>query len=219
MGRSYGARSRLLWRELPGLDACGIWSALADEPMNMLAGTPVPSRAGSLGIVTDVGNDIFYGFLPETVLAWVDTALERLRPMVARLVVTGVPQSVFDLGAKRFECMRRILVPSCKLDLLEGKRRAAQLHQGLRELAERHDAVFLEFPKAWYGWDAIHVKRRHWWRVTQSLVGSEGYSTWPRIASLRVRTAAPEVRWMFRRERRTQQPAVVLGDGTRVSLY
>ena len=102
MGRSYGARSRLLWRELPGLDACGIWSALADEPMNMLAGTPVPSRAGSLGIVTDVGNDIFYGFLPETVLAWVDTALQRLRPMVARLVVTGVPQSVFDLGAKRF---------------------------------------------------------------------------------------------------------------------
>jgi hypothetical protein len=211
LGRSYGVRSRLLCRELPGMHRCGLWPALAEAAK--------AQAAPATGIITDVGNDIFYGIEPATVLGWVDAALQRLRPMVGRLVVTGVPDSVFDLGVKRFAVMRRVLVPSCTLQLAEGKRRAAALHEGLRELSERHGAVFLEFPKHWYGWDAIHVKRRYWRSLSEQLLFVPRDLAVPSIAGWRVRMAAPEVRWLFQAERRTRQPALTFGDGTTVSLY
>jgi hypothetical protein len=57
-GRSYGARSRLLTRRLPGILDSGLWPALEAMPA-------VPTRA----LVTDVGNDILYGYPPAQTLA------------------------------------------------------------------------------------------------------------------------------------------------------
>ncbi|MFT4514591.1 MAG: hypothetical protein ACI89X_001633 [Planctomycetota bacterium] len=211
LGRSYGLRSRLLGRQLPGMDGCGLWPALA-------AAEPVAATGSATGIVTDVGNDIFYGVEVEQVLAWVEHALQRLRPFVDRLVITGVPPSVFELGALRFWVMRRIIVPSCKLDLAEGKRRATALHEGLRALAERYQAVFLIGQRHWYGWDAIHVKRRHWRTFVEQLLGVPRARVLPRLPSHRGRFV-PELRWMFGREQRAEQPAVQWSDGTTLSIY
>ena len=53
-GRSYGADSAFLFRRLPGILQSGIWQQLESTPA-------VPTKA----LVTDVGNDIVYGFPPE----------------------------------------------------------------------------------------------------------------------------------------------------------
>ncbi len=211
LGRSYGVRSRFLFRQLPGIDGCGLWSALA------AAETPVDVE-NTTGVVTDVGNDIFYGVEVEQILAWVERALQQLRPLVRRLVITGVPASVFELGAARFWLMRRIIVPSCKLDLAEGKRRAHALHDGLRVLAERYDAQFYLAPRDWYGWDAIHVKRRHWRTFSEQVLDLPRAADLPRLRG-RTLPVAPDLRWMFGREQRTPQPAVRMPDGTTLSLY
>src|SRR5207245_935521 len=50
-GRSYGAQSRLIVRTLPGILQSGLWRKLETLPV-------APTR----GLITDVGNDILYGF-------------------------------------------------------------------------------------------------------------------------------------------------------------
>ena len=50
-GRSYGATSAFLVRRLPGILRSGLWAELESAPA-------VPTKA----LVTDVGNDILYGF-------------------------------------------------------------------------------------------------------------------------------------------------------------
>ncbi|MCZ6542107.1 MAG: hypothetical protein O6768_00410, partial [Planctomycetota bacterium] len=49
-GRSYGQRSRVLGRSLPGIVDCGLWDAL-------LHGSGRPTYA----LLTDIGNDVMYG--------------------------------------------------------------------------------------------------------------------------------------------------------------
>src|SRR5438552_11262132 len=66
-GRSYGVRSRVAFRALPGILESGLWPELESRP-----------RAVTRALVTDVGNDIPYGFLADQILAWVEEALDRL---------------------------------------------------------------------------------------------------------------------------------------------
>ena len=67
-GRSYGVDSRLVVRTLPGILQSGLWSALESLP-------PAATR----GLVTDVGNDILYGFTAPTILEWVEESVDRLQ--------------------------------------------------------------------------------------------------------------------------------------------
>ena len=79
-GRSYGADSHFVVRTLPGILQSGLWRKLETA-------APVPTRA----LVTDVGNDILYGYPVEQVLEWVDEALGRLRLHTDDIVVTDLP--------------------------------------------------------------------------------------------------------------------------------
>jgi len=217
-GRSYGLSSRFFGRELPGIKTCGVWRALAGTTLK-------PGlREISTGIVTDVGNDIFYGVAVETVLSWVEHAVVSVRPQVARLVLTGLPPSVASIGRVRFAVMRRLLVPSCRLAHAEGLRRAAELHEGLAALAKKHDAVTFQGDRDWYGWDRIHLKRRYWRGFVERLLGvdrstEQSQSALPRLAGFGLRSAAPESKRLFGRPRFTEQPSVCLPDGTTVALY
>src|SRR6476661_7900132 len=79
-GRSYGVQSRVLARSLPGILESGLWRDLESR-----------SPRATTGLVTDVGNDIFYGFSAEQVLAWVAEAIARLRRFTADITVTDLP--------------------------------------------------------------------------------------------------------------------------------
>jgi hypothetical protein len=213
-GRSYGIRSRFLWRELPGIDGCGLWPALA-------AAAPLPTTA----VVMDVGNDVLYGIDVPTILGWVDRALGRLRPLCERLLVVGLPlPAVRRLSAWRFTLVRSVLVPSCHLSLATVLSRSEQLQRGLWDLAERHAARFVEPRDEWYGFDPVHIRRRSWRAAFGGLLGVAAPGAvrgWLRgfLPRARLNLASPALQQVLGVERRHAQPALRLRDGTAVSFW
>src|SRR5262245_30643476 len=79
-GRSYGAHSQVVFRRLPGILESGLWSELEARPL-------MTSR----GLVTDVGNDIAYGYSAEQTLEWVEEAVRRLSRVTSDIVLTDMP--------------------------------------------------------------------------------------------------------------------------------
>ena len=214
-GRSYGIRSRFLFRALPGIDGSGLWEALAERP---------PAKAAT-GIVMDVGNDVLYGIEVPTILAWVERALVRLRPAVDRLAVAGLPPDLARVGSLRYGLVRTVLVPSCKLARATALAHAEELRDGLEQLATRYDAALIAMQPAWFGFDPIHVKRRYWRRLAAGLLGHTAPRARPPCTldrvrrALRLRLAEPQQRWRLRTEVRAEQPTVRFCDGSSVALY
>lgn len=147
-GRSYGAPSRFLFRTLPSILKSGLWSELEQRP-------PMVTRA----LVTDVGNDILYGFSVERTLGWAEEALRRLARVTQDIVLTGLPlAAVYRLSQIKFLAFRSMLVPSCRLTLSQVIDRAEGVHEGLVKLSSVYGAKFFELDPVWYGLDPIHVR-------------------------------------------------------------
>jgi hypothetical protein len=183
-GRSFGIRSNVLGRGLSGIDGCGLWAALESTP-------PQPTTA----IVMDVGNDLLYGVDVERILGWVDAALRRLATHAPRRLVVGLPMtSLQRLPAWRFALVRSVLVPSCRLTLDGALAGAARLHAGLGELAAAHSATFHVPPSEWYGFDPIHVQRRHWRTAARTWLGVAATAGLPDAA---IDGAAARLRFLF----------------------
>jgi hypothetical protein len=211
-GRSYGARSRVAFRRLPGILESGLWSELESRP-------PLATRA----VVTDVGNDIAYGFSAEQTLAWVEEAVRRLGSISRDIVVTSLPlASLRTLSKARFLAFRTILVPSCWLSLSEVVEAAERVNVGLAKLSAAADARLVHVDPAWYGFDPIHVRRSRRRDAWRRILGAEAHARLPRpgaLEDLRVRFLRPERRWLFGVEQLTRQSGVALPSGGRVWLY
>lgn len=211
-GRSYGAPSRLAFRGLPGILESGLWSALDSRP-----------RATTRALVTDVGNDILYGFSAEQTLAWVEEALNRLTRLTHDIVLTGLPlASIRRLTNLKFLTFRSILVPSCRLSLAQVLEAAERVDAGLNRLATASGARFLQLDPAWYGFDPIHVRPSLWHSAWQQILGvrdagPSGASS--RVESLGLYLMRPERRWLFGVEQFTPQAGLALRSGGRVWLY
>jgi len=211
-GRSYGARSQLVFRSPPGILECGLWSELESRPH-------VATRA----LVTDVGNDILYGFSPEQTLAWVGEVLRRLRRVTEDIVVTDLPlASIRQLSRLKFLAFRSILVPSCRLSLPQVLERAELVNVGLAELSSAQGAKLTHLDPAWYGFDPIHVRPSQWRVAWAQILGAHPPASVNGVSaaeSLRLYLMRPERRWMFGREQFTPQSGIALPSGGRVWLY
>lgn len=209
-GRSFGLPTRMLGRGLPGIDGCGLWPALA-------AAAPLPAT----GLCMDVGNDLLYGVEVETILGWVDRALQRLRPQVQQLTLAALPMhNLRRLGRRRYTLVRTLLFPRCRVPLPAMLQLAERLQDGLGQLAHRHGAAFCQLRPEWYGFDPIHILQRHWPDASRELLGTSAAvagGAWAR--RLRLLLAAPAQRSWFGREQRRAQPSLRLADGTAVSLW
>jgi hypothetical protein len=211
-GRSYGAPSRLVFRTLPGILDSGLWRELESRPH-------VPTR----GLVTDVGNDILYGFSAEQTLAWVGEALGRLRRVTRDLVVTDLPlASIRRLSRPKFLVFRSILVPSCRLSFAQVLEAAECVNAGLTELSAAHGATFVRLDPAWYAFDPIHIRPSLWRPAWQQILGSQAEADGDgrsRLEGVMLCLMPPERRWVFGLERFTPQSGVALPSGGRVWLY
>lgn len=211
-GRSYGAASNLLWRRLPGILESGLWHQLESLP-------PVSTRA----LVTDVGNDILYGFSAERTLAWVEEAVRRLQRATRDIVVTDLPMaSIRRLSEARFLLFRSVLVPSCRLTLAQVVDRAEQVNAGLETLSAVQGVRFLHLDPAWYALDPIHIRPSLWRSAWTQILGAppvvdEAGS--PLLEGLRLYLMRPERRWLFGVEQYTRQHGAPLAVGGRVWLY
>jgi hypothetical protein len=124
-GRSYGVQSRFVVRTLPGILECGLWRELESRPR-------VPTR----GLVTDVGNDIVYGFSAEQILEWIAEAIGRLRRVTPDIVVTDLPlAAIRGVSEAKFRLIRSILFPGCRLPLARIQETAERVDAGLAQLS------------------------------------------------------------------------------------
>lgn len=211
-GRSYGAPSRFLFRTLPSILKSGLWTELERRP-----------RIATRALVTDVGNDILYGFSVERTLGWVEEALARLRAVTNDIVLTDLPlASAHRLSNLKFLAFRTVLVPFCRLSLAQVLERAELVNEGLTKFSTAYGAKLFRLDPAWYGFDPIHVRPSRWRSAWQQILGSQpqinsnGGST---TESVKLYFMRPERRWMFGMEQVTPQSGVALRSGGQVWLY
>jgi hypothetical protein len=212
-GRSFALPTRLLARGLDGILASPLWSSARTW-------SPAPTTA----LLSDVGNDLLYGVGPPRILAWVETTLQRLATLADRRIVVGLPLgAIARLGAARYLCVRSVLVPRCRLSLAAAVDGAQRLHAGLEVLAARHGATFLSPDANWYGFDPIHVRRRHWRTAGVAWLGAPAAALttrcdtgWRRLAWL---IAAPAERRWFGVPTTNAQPVLRFADGSSASAW
>ncbi|MEX0716269.1 MAG: hypothetical protein WD066_06780 [Planctomycetaceae bacterium] len=217
-GRSYGMRSQVLFRTLPGIVDCGLWDELRSLP---------PATGPTLALVTDVGNDLVYGAPPPRILEWVDACLARLAGPRAELTMSLLPMaSVARLTALRYHAFRTILFTGKGPTWPRMRECAAELDAGLLELGKRYGAAVIEPVGDWYGIDPIHVTRANRPRAWRAV-----FDCWPSLAGripthpraswggervvqasiagrMRLWRLRPEREWWFGRLRRTRQPVI-----------
>lgn len=217
-GRSFGANSRVFMRRLPSILWCGLWRAL--DRADVGDGRPVHA------LITDIGNDLLYGFPVEQVSSWVRESLARLKDRGATVAITRLPlASVAGVGPLRYKALRTLYVPGCPLSLGELQRSAARLDAEIVATAADHGAVIIDQPGEWYGLDAIHVRRRHldslWHRACDAWgcgpaagVKRASFIQWAALGS-----RAAEVRSLAGMPLFTPQPVHRGRDALRVWLY
>jgi hypothetical protein len=211
-GRSYGAQSRVVVRTLPGILQSGLWRKLESLPV-------VPTR----GLITDVGNDILYGFSAQQTLEWVEEALGRLQSLTQDIVLTDLPlASIRRLSRAKFLAFRSILVPSCRLPFDQVVERAERVNAGLAGLAAARNVRFFHLNPDWYGFDPIHIRAASWRPAWQEILGSRvpaNGNRGSRIEALRLYLMPPERQWLLGVERFSPQSGKALPSGSRVWLY
>jgi hypothetical protein len=212
-GRSYGCRSRVLARSLPGIDECGLW--------------PLAAAAGpTFALVTDIGNDIAYGHDPATIEGWVDRCLDRLAAHGASIIMTRPPaEPIRRLPAWQFRVVSRLLFPAHDLTFRTAVDRVIELDDRIRALGARRGVVTIEMDPDWYGIDPVHLRRgcwrEAWGRILEPWpLPAPGPPPRPSLVRwARLRTATPERWWLLGRARGRRQPAARLAGGTTVALY
>jgi len=208
-GRSYGARSCIPFRCLPGILECGIWNSLP------------PAGVPETAVVTDVGNDVVYGASVPTILGWVGECLDRLAARGARIRVTALPIArLGDVGPDQYLFFRSLFFRGSRVPwraALEGIR---ELDAGLRRLSGSAGATVVDPPREWYGTDPIHIRRSHRRAAWAAILGvAESRRSMPLGEAIRLRMAVPGERWIAGIEQRRRQPAIRLETKTPVSLF
>lgn len=212
-GRSYGTSSRYLARELPSIEASGLWRALENA-----RGAP------RLAVVADVGNDLMYGASAPTIAEWVATCLERLDALGARRVVVGLPRQRLErVTPVGFALLSALVFPfHRRREFAATQAEARALDDRLRALV--HGGAFVEPPLAWFGLDPIHVRRSMRARAWDAIAAPLGPAVRPRweLAPAELRALVrfhAERRALFGRQRVHAQPQLVLRDGSSLSFY
>lgn len=161
LGRSYGAPSKLWLRGLPGILECGLWRRLDELP-----------AMPSVGIVSDVGNDILYGYPSEQILDWVGEAVTRLQKHTDQIALTSLPQGRVDrLTERQFRIMRAFMFPSSSQTLKGARDSAAIIGAGLEQMAADRGLRMVRLRPEWYGIDPIHFRHPFWRRAWGEFLG------------------------------------------------
>jgi len=214
LGRSYGVRSSVLGRALPSIRGCGLWEELR-------ASTSRESHA----LITDIGNDIAYEVPVALIVKWLNECIDQLSESGAHITLSGLPlESLQRLSKKGFWVFRSVLFPRRKFTLEYILENAELLQAQLERISVERRLTLIPQRLAWFGLDPIHIRRScrdQAWKEILNGWGAQStrispLTKTPRFLPLR---SASNQRWFFGIERRTEQPCVVLNDGTTISLY
>jgi len=214
-GRGYGVNTRVAARRLPSILGSGLWRGLDRQ-----------GGAAPLALVTDVGNELLYGARSLLVASWVRETVWRLADRGATIAITRLPMaSIAEVGPVRYRALRTFFVPGCPLSLAELKEAATRLDADLQTIAGDFGGHIIEQPAHWYGFDTLHIRRRHLDDLLIAAYEAWGFSAVesPAKASVadwvKVGTKAAEVRSLGGAMRFTKQPVLPLRSGGMLSLY
>ncbi len=226
-GRSYGQPSSILWRVLPGITECDLWSDVNALHEN--------NSRPSYALITDIGNDIAYGADPIEIAQWVENCIERLQKWGVRIVMSALPtESLLRLSPWYLGGVRRILFPSCRLTPAEIIRRVRDLDEMMLSIGIRHGIPQVPVEVSWYGLDPVHVRRKYWFTFWQRVIAEWLNDDNSQVISSQVNDekwrADPLLwcylwtRWAKRRRvlgnmHRRLQPSGRLTDGSTISVY
>jgi hypothetical protein len=188
MGRSWIGPSRVFWRILPGITECGLWHHL-----------PEPSSRVAV-MMTDIGNDIVYGYPSGKILDAVRVCLDRVLTWApdCEIVMTRLPvPSIQTLTPIRFRIMRLILFPGSSRTLSSILSESEQVDRGVCDLAKEYSLRLIDSKAEWYGFDPIHVLK-----PKRAEVFCHYFSHWTREARNAADPGIPE------RLRSTRLPAL-----------
>lgn len=215
-GRSFGRYSRVLGRGLPSINDCDLWSEL--ERME-----PLPTYA----LITDIGNDIAYGYDVKDIKQWVEGCIKRLSNMNANIVLTRMPvERIARLSKRQYKIAKAILFPGHGITYEDAQSRVREIDVVLHELGEEYGAVMADLPGNWYGIDPVHIKRS-----LHKKAFAEILQTWSALKSEDVSIDSSISRWAKLRLPRPHQwsflglglsntqPAARLADGSAIWLY
>ena len=216
-GRSYGEDSQVLIRGLPSINDSELWSHLDSADS-------LPTYA----FLTDIGNDIPYGYKPEQILRWVGRCIEQLQKHSARIVMTNIPlASIEPLSEKHYKIIRAIFFPFSRLSRHEVIERAREVHCGLLEMADSYNFELYEQDPSWYGPDVIHVllwKRKAFYRQIFERLPVPDMSAVPEARrAMHAQNWAKRPRFAYKKvlgkPHCHPQPSGRLTDGTDVYMY
>jgi hypothetical protein len=211
-GRSFGSESRFIARTIPGILQSDLWRQLDRLP-------PLPTRA----IVSDIGNDILYGFSDTQILTWVEEAVDRLARFSDDIVLAGLPRvGVNDISSAKFLFFRSFFFPRCRLSFAEVAEIAERVRAGVSALAEARKLRFVRLKDEWYGIDPIHFRPSKWRDAWQEIVcGDSGpaLGSLSRMEALQLYLMRPRHQRVFGLEFGAEQHGVKLPAGGRIWLY
>lgn len=214
-GRGYGVNTRVAARRLPSILGSGLWRSLDRQ-----------DGAAPAALVTDVGNELLYGLTAEQVASWVRECVRRLADRGATIAVTRLPVvSIAAVGRVRYRALRTFFVPGCRLSLADLKSAATRLDAELQAVARDFGAEVIEQPTQWYGFDTLHVRRRHLDDLWNAACEAWGFPSAQSSAKstvtdwMKIGTRSAEVRSLAGVMRFTPQPVLPLSSGGTLSLY
>jgi len=214
-GRGYGVNTRVAARRLPSILRSGLWRGLDRR-----------GGAAPFALVTDVGNELLYGARAELVASWVRETVWRLADRGATIAIARLPMAgIAEVGQVRYRALRTFFVPGCRLSLAELKQAATRLDADLQAIAGDYSAQIIEQPAHWYGFDTLHVRRRHLddlWHMACNAWGFPAAQSSAKSSAtdwLKIGTKAAEVRSLAGVMRFTRQPVYRGRKGLRLWLY
>jgi hypothetical protein len=219
-GRSYGSRSSVFVRSLPGILESGLWQGLRES---VAARPDLPSFA----LITDIGNDIMYGASPTIIAGWIEECVERLQAQGATVIMTMLPiERIRAVRLWHFIFVKMILFPTRDISFKTAMERANELHDLLVDIGQRRQVTLVDCCREWYGFDPIHIQRGKWPAAWSAILCSckGGDEALPRARGslsrwLRLRLLTPQRWWVLGRQFHTPQPAGTMPDGSVISLY
>ena len=211
LGRSYGVKSSVFGRAVPGILESGLWPELDAMP-------PAPA----VGLITDVGNDIMYNIEVPQILEWIRESVRRLERHTTSITIAGLPvEGERRISDWQFRWLRNVIVPSCRLTHDELHDRARLVNAGLRTIAAERGHRFVEIESSWYGFDPIHIRHRYWRTAWSRMLDVPADVGWRGSISeaVGVHLRRPQRQWLFGKEMRQQQQGASLAGGGRLWLY
>ncbi|MEE8142471.1 MAG: SGNH/GDSL hydrolase family protein, partial [Planctomycetota bacterium] len=186
--------------------------------------SPAPA---TYNLITDVGNDIMYQVPVPQIVEWLKRCLDRLHRDGASTIFLLLPtESLKGLGRTRYLMARTLFFPGRWLPHGDALARIQELQGQLRALAEEFGVTAVEPKREWYGMDPIHARLCLGPRIWQEVlchwkpgVAAPPLSRRCPELMLTLKRLRPEKWWLLGFERRREQPAAKLKDGSTVALY